>query len=164
MSETSPYLSTAQAAEALGVGISTVKRWVDQGVLPAHRTAGGHRKLLRAEVLALARTGDLPRDDLAVIAVPGKRRRTTDAETIANAVFEAILAGDAEQVRALLRRAYQAGMPVEMLADGIRPLKRRRRPRGSADDTAIVVLRFGVPAESDEWVPDQGVADRSVSV
>ena len=33
--------------------------------------------------------------------------------------------------------------PVELLADSIRPLKRRRRPHGSADDTAIVVVRFG---------------------
>lgn len=48
--------------------------------------------------------------------------------------------------------------PVEMLADGIRPLKRRRRPRGSADDTAIVVLRFGLPVESEEWMPDERLA------
>jgi serine phosphatase RsbU (regulator of sigma subunit) len=40
--------------------------------------------------------------------------------------------------------------PVELLADSIRPLKRRRRPHGSADDTAIVVLRFGVSS-----IPDQ---------
>ena len=43
--------------------------------------------------------------------------------------------------------------PVELLADSIRPLKRRRRPRGSNDDTAIVVLRFGQPAPRDERLP-----------
>jgi serine phosphatase RsbU (regulator of sigma subunit) len=42
---------------------------------------------------------------------------------------------------------------VELLADSIRPLKRRRRPRGSNDDTAIVVLRFGEPAERDDQLP-----------
>jgi sigma-B regulation protein RsbU (phosphoserine phosphatase) len=31
--------------------------------------------------------------------------------------------------------------PIEDLADHIRTLKRRRRPRGSADDTALLILR-----------------------
>jgi serine phosphatase RsbU (regulator of sigma subunit) len=43
--------------------------------------------------------------------------------------------------------------PVELLADSIRPLKRRRRPRGSNDDTAIVVLRFGMPVPRDDRLP-----------
>lgn len=47
--------------------------------------------------------------------------------------------------------------PVELLADSIRPLKRRRRPRGSNDDTAIVVLRFGVPVQPDEVPPETDV-------
>ena len=47
--------------------------------------------------------------------------------------------------------------PVELLADSIRPLKRRRRPRGSNDDTAIVVLRFGVPVDRDERLPETDV-------
>jgi serine phosphatase RsbU (regulator of sigma subunit) len=47
--------------------------------------------------------------------------------------------------------------PVEVLADSIRPLKRRRRPQGSADDTAIVVLRIGVPAESEQTLPQDGI-------
>src|SRR6187397_1880245 len=100
----SPYLSTVQAAEALGVSVSTVKRWVDEGVLPAHRTAGGHRKLLRAEVLALARRGELPRGDLAAGCVPADR----DAEpgAITAPLEDALLRGDGEQVRALVRRAY----------------------------------------------------------
>jgi serine phosphatase RsbU (regulator of sigma subunit) len=51
----------------------------------------------------------------------------------------------------------EGGEPVELLADSIRPLKRRRRPRGSADDTAIVVLRFGVPGEPGEWAPASDV-------
>jgi serine phosphatase RsbU (regulator of sigma subunit) len=43
--------------------------------------------------------------------------------------------------------ATEGDRPVEELIDQIRPLKRRRRPHGSTDDTAILVVRFGgVPA------------------
>ena len=59
------FLSTAQVAEALGIGVSTVKRWVEDGILPATKTAGGHRKLLLADVLEAARQNDLPVRDLA---------------------------------------------------------------------------------------------------
>jgi serine phosphatase RsbU (regulator of sigma subunit) len=37
----------------------------------------------------------------------------------------------------------EGGQPIEPLADSIRVLKRRRRPLGSADDTVVLVVRFG---------------------
>src|ERR1700677_3923559 len=100
------YISTRRAADALGVSISTVKRWVDDGVLPAHRTAGGHRKLLRAEVLALARQGALPSRDLAGLSVASFGDQPLDLQTIAAALFTAMLQGDGIEVSALIRRAY----------------------------------------------------------
>ncbi len=117
--ETSSYLSTVQAAEALGVSVSTVKRWVDEGVLPAHRTAGGHRKLLRAEVLALARQGELPRGDPAALTLPTRRDQVDEVEAAAASLVNALLRGDGAETRAILRRAYGTGMAVETLADRI---------------------------------------------
>jgi excisionase family DNA binding protein len=118
-SELFPYLSTPQAAEALGISVSTVKRWVDEGILPAHKTAGGHRKLLRAEVLALARQGGLPRGDLAAASLASPRDRQVDPETTIAALLEALLLGQGAEVRALIRRAYDSGMAVETLADRV---------------------------------------------
>lgn len=43
-------LTTREAAELLGVGKSTVKRWADQGLLRSVRTAGGHRRFDRTDV------------------------------------------------------------------------------------------------------------------
>jgi excisionase family DNA binding protein len=114
-----PYLSTLQAATTLGVSVSTVKRWVDEGVLPAHRTAGGHRKLLRAEVLALARQGDLPRGDLASLSLASCRDQAVDLEATEAALLEALLGRQGADASAIVRRAYDSGVAVETIADRV---------------------------------------------
>lgn len=113
----SPYLSTLQTAEALGVSVSTVKRWVDEGVLPAHRTAGGHRKLLRAEVLALARQGDLPRGDLAALRPVSATDPSVDLEAAAVGLGKALVDGQGAEVSAIIRHTYNSGVAVEIIAD-----------------------------------------------
>jgi excisionase family DNA binding protein len=113
----SPYLSTLQTAEALGVSVSTVKRWVDEGVLPAHRTAGGHRKLLRAEVLALARQGDLPRGDLAARHPVSAKDPAVDLEAAAVGLAKALVDGQGAELSAIIRHAYNSGVAVENIAD-----------------------------------------------
>lgn len=50
MSRVSEWLSLGEAAEFLGVHPSTIRNWSDQGLLPVHRTQGGHRRFLRSEV------------------------------------------------------------------------------------------------------------------
>ena len=47
-----------------------------------------------------------------------------------------------DELSSLLRSDGE--QPIEQLADSIRALKRGRRPQGSDDDTAILILRFGV--------------------
>jgi excisionase family DNA binding protein len=44
------WLSLSKAAQLLGVHPGTVRNWSDQGVLPVHRTKGGHRRYRREEV------------------------------------------------------------------------------------------------------------------
>ena len=44
------WLSLSDAASVLGVHPSTVRGWSNQGLLPVHRTQGGHRRYLRSEV------------------------------------------------------------------------------------------------------------------
>jgi len=40
------YLNSVEAANILGVNVSTIKRWTDSGRLKCVKTAGGHRKFL----------------------------------------------------------------------------------------------------------------------
>jgi excisionase family DNA binding protein len=44
------WLSLGDVAEILGVHPSTVRSWSDQGILPVHRTKGGHRRYRRSEL------------------------------------------------------------------------------------------------------------------
>jgi excisionase family DNA binding protein len=67
-------LSTREAAERLGVALRTVQLWVEGGVLPAWKTAGGHRRISRAAVERLigersaALSGDSQRGALTPLA------------------------------------------------------------------------------------------------
>ncbi|MDP1604418.1 MAG: helix-turn-helix domain-containing protein, partial [Legionella sp.] len=47
---TDEWLSLSDAAEILGVHPSTVRLWSDKGVLPVHKTQGGHRRYKRSEI------------------------------------------------------------------------------------------------------------------
>jgi excisionase family DNA binding protein len=44
------WLSLGEVAQILGVHPSTARNWSNQGILPVHRTSGGHRRYLRSEV------------------------------------------------------------------------------------------------------------------
>ena len=48
-----PTYRLGQAAELLGVGVDTVRRWADAGKLKTHRTAGGQRVVDGADLARL---------------------------------------------------------------------------------------------------------------
>lgn len=50
------WLSLHEAAELLGVHPGTVRIWSDKGLLPVHRTKGGHRRYKHSEVELWANT------------------------------------------------------------------------------------------------------------
>jgi MerR family transcriptional regulator, light-induced transcriptional regulator len=113
------YVSTAQVAEALGVSVTTVKRWVDEGILPAQKTPGGHRKLLLAEVVRVTREGDLPHLDLARLGLAAPDREPLDPAALSARLLAALRQGDGGAARALVQEAHGAGLPAETLADAV---------------------------------------------
>lgn len=53
-------LSTLQAAELCGVGRSTMLRWVKAGLIPSFTTGGGHRRMLRNDLLGFMHERGMP--------------------------------------------------------------------------------------------------------
>src|SRR5437868_5446388 len=117
--EDSAHASTAQVARALGVSVSTVKRWVDDGILPAYKTAGGHRKLLISDVLELARRSDLPLADLSRLVENRRGAKVPKSTDLAEELRRALLSGDTDKVRLSILGNYRRGLSIADLADHV---------------------------------------------
>ena len=61
---TDEWLSLKGAASLLGVHPSTVRLWSDKGVLPVHRTQGGHRRYKRSEVVIWSESNKKSRENV----------------------------------------------------------------------------------------------------
>ena len=53
-------LSTFAIAEMLHVDPGSVANWIDQGLLNAHRTPGGHRRVLKSDLVTFLREHKMP--------------------------------------------------------------------------------------------------------
>lgn len=116
-------LSTAQVARALGLSVTTVKRWVDDGVLPATRTVGGHRKILVGDVVRLAREGRLPQADISKLLPAPRDVDLSNCRALVDQLEAAVRDGDLTVAQGLLHGAYRNGFPLDALADQvIRPV------------------------------------------
>jgi len=55
-------LSTSEAARALGVSLSTIRRWSDSGALRGYRTPGGQRRFSQEQIDAFLASLEHRRD------------------------------------------------------------------------------------------------------
>jgi len=59
---TDKWLSLSGAARVLGVHPSTVRLWSDKGILPVHKTQGGHRRYKHGEISLWAESNQKPHE------------------------------------------------------------------------------------------------------
>jgi len=126
-------LTARAAAERLGVGYSTLKRWVRSGNVRTVRTEGGHHRVAEAEIDRL----------LARQLAPSRRRKTAtaDDESLAGLSARNRLWGFIDEVRvdgllAQVRlRVGNQTLTAVITADAVRALKLRR------GDDAIAIIK-----------------------
>lgn len=120
MTDTTPHVTPKQAARALGVSESSLKRWCDQGLIPATRTAGGHRRLSVADVLRFTREHDFPVVSPEVLGLPSVSEATPRTMSRAVSRFaEALLAGDEAAARQIVFDLFLARERLSVIFDDV---------------------------------------------
>lgn len=120
--------SSAEAARAFRVGVSSIKRWTDDGELESVRTVGKHRRYTLLALHRFASIRKLPTDllppldePLAAVAIEPPAEFT---------LFEALLRGDATLVRQLVNPrvasiAQRAAFLDRVVGDALREIGER---------------------------------------
>ncbi len=102
------YVSTREAADLLGISLRSAQLWVENGVLTAWKTPGGHRRILMSSVQqVLAERNKLPK------------------ATPSNARLRLVLVEDDEDLRRLLQLTLEglhAGIEIFCARDGFEGL------------------------------------------
>jgi methanogenic corrinoid protein MtbC1 len=119
-----PVLSPRDLGRAIGISESSVKRWIDDGVIEASRTAGGHRRIAATEAIRFVRSSRSPLvhpDVLGLdeVAAVGRRRLVAGKE--AEELFDFLKEGSSQRATGLLMSLYLDGRSMAQIIDG--PLK-----------------------------------------
>lgn len=113
-------LSPKQVARAIGVSESSLKRWVDQGLITATRTAGGHRKLPLEDVLRFLRERNHPVVAPELLTLPAVSPRSTSGlELGSDRLLTALLKGNEELARQVVFDLYLARHSVSVICDQV---------------------------------------------
>lgn len=111
-------LSPKALGEAIGVSESSLKRWTDQGLLRAVRTAGGHRRIELNEAVRFIREQGFTVQHPEILGFPALRGFPRSASP--GAAFEAALAeGRNSDAHNIVANEYLAGVPAARLLDEV---------------------------------------------
>jgi excisionase family DNA binding protein len=61
------FLKTSEVAQRLGIDLTTVGRYIREGILPATTTAGGHHRIYEDDLYAFMANGGRAKDDGAIV-------------------------------------------------------------------------------------------------
>lgn len=109
-----------QVAQAINVSESSLKRWCDQGLLTAIRTAGGHRRLSLDDVFQFLRNSgqQLVRPEL--LGLPSNTGQAAlVVDRASEQIRDALISGDEDLCRRIVFDLYLAGQSACEICDHV---------------------------------------------
>jgi excisionase family DNA binding protein len=114
----SQFFSPKEVALAIGVSESSLKRWVDKGLIPAEKTGGGHRRLQLDAVLRFIRDEGKGLANPEIIGLPAETGKIVPAEESAQAEFlQAMSSGNEAPAKRIILDLFISGMSVANICD-----------------------------------------------
>jgi excisionase family DNA binding protein len=154
------WLTLGQAARFLGVAQSTIRKWSDQGRVPAFYTPGGHRRYRRADLETfLARSGPsgaAKAGPLILLVDDDERVRELVRVNLEFEGYSVREAGSAEEGLTAIEDARPDLILLDVMmpqVDGWEMLRRIQERHGAG---AIPVVMFSGQVESDEAARERG--------
>jgi MerR family transcriptional regulator, light-induced transcriptional regulator len=153
-------LTSREFAEALGVSESSVKRWVDDGAIQAHRTTGGHRRIPLSAAIAFIRRNRMVPVNPHLLSLPAPPALGEIDASGADWLADALMRDEVDQVRAIITGRYLSGADVAAIGDGlIGPVLDRighlwkSRGDGILIEHRAVTMCVQVMSELATWLP-----------
>ncbi len=110
--------SPRKVARSIGVSESSLKRWCDAGILNATKTAGGHRRISRPEVISFVKRRNLKLFAPETLGLPVLEDVVIENPADAlNQYHDALLVPDATKCSKLLFYVFMSGWNVAEIFD-----------------------------------------------
>lgn len=114
------YLSPKQLGQSIGVSESSLKRWIDDGLINVVRTSGGHRRVELAEAIRFVRQRGYTVKDPSVLGLTAADDRAgrADATQLSEHFYDMLVNGRDKEFMAAATRLYLDGRPMTEIIDG----------------------------------------------
>ena len=119
------YLNSKEVANILGINISTLKRWTDNGTIKCKKTPGGHRKFTMQHVREYYKNNkESGKNFGAVLDTVDHKEiynfiKNNDFDSLAQRLAETSILSDDLSVNTIIRSSYMSGFPVADIFDKI---------------------------------------------
>lgn len=124
MNQEVQYYNSQEAAKILGVNVSTIKRWTDDGKLECIRTAGGHRKFIMKHLSRFLEANRKKTKHMNLFPLESEADLKIcshilkgDFSFLIKQVKEYVLMSNRDKVQRILNGLYLAQYPLHVIYD-----------------------------------------------